>query len=174
MTTYGTRVENPGAFDRVGPNNNNQKVSVTAGTTVTVAGRIVRLGGWVEQKARDSRIAFGIWNVDANGKPTTLVARTDRFEPPNDGNGRVVTYPLRDAVSVGVGRRLAFGFMVSAGDVRIGRSFVRIATASGVEKNLTNFQASSGSLVSFEIDRPEAPITECTGLSPKAGSGATP
>jgi len=119
MTTYGFRVETPGAFDRLGPNNNNQKASVIQGS-VTVAGRIVRLGGWVEKKANDSRIAFGIWNVDANGKPTTLVARTDRFEPP--ATGRVVTQPVRNPVSVGVGRRLAFGFMVSAGDVRVGKA----------------------------------------------------
>lgn len=122
MPTYGSKVTTPTAFDRTGPNNNNQKASVQAGVTVSVPGRIVRLGGWVEQKARDSRIAFALWEVDASGKPTTLLARTDRFEPPNDGNGRVVTHPVRNPVSVGVGRRLAFGWMVSAGDVRIGKA----------------------------------------------------
>lgn len=120
MPTYGSKVTTPTQFDRTGPNNNNQKASVPPGAA-TVPGRVVRLGGWVEQVSRDSRIAFAIWNVDANGRPTTLVARTDRFEPPNAGNGRVVTYPVRNPVSIGVGRRLAFGWMVSAGDVRIGR-----------------------------------------------------
>lgn len=139
MTTYGNRTESPTAFDRLGPNNNNQKASVTAGA-VTVAGRIVRLGGWVEKKANDSRIAFGVWSVDANGKPTTLLARTDRFEPP--ANGKVVTYPVRNQVSVGVGRRLAFGFMVSAGDVRVGKSAVAATVYRRDADEMKDFGAS--------------------------------
>jgi len=141
MTTYGNRVASPTAFDRVGPNNNNQKCSVQTSVTSSAA-RWVRIGGWVERKAADSRIAFGVWSVDASGRPESLLMRTDRFEPP--ATGKVITMPVRDPLVVMGGTRVGFGFLVSAGDVRIGKA---AGTASVFRRDageMTGFGAGAG------------------------------
>lgn len=133
--TIGTRlVADPSHLLSVDGDTLNQRAASHLAYTTPDGGWITHLGAWMRSAAADpdAHVIFGVWLRDADGEPSTLLARTAAILLPTtaaDVGGPIAwtnpayTFQTPTALRLDPSQRVMLGWLVYGGDAEVGTVF---------------------------------------------------